>query len=486
MSGNKTDRARLWNIAIVNHLWLEDCFAQWKKVPPAVDKYISFPPGVDFSNHLGEKGDRASVDPDTLKAELAALEQEAGPIQSAKRVPKPSSKKAKVVASAVDMGHAAETSVFVEQEINRPTSQEDEAGPSTPPRKKLVRRSGSRKEASSLFEVEGLLSGEAAAPADDDGEDEVSPPAPKPRIGPPRKKGKAVTKAGEDAPEPNATVAKPKLHKAAMSTKKLDDAESDASAPPDAVPATSSARASTLRSPRKKAGALRRDSDHENDAEAAGASTTPPAHNVDKALPSSSKLTRTTKSTAKGKAPAPQEETEDEEPLSDAPVTSPIRKRAASKKPAAVTESPAPPDMSMVGSSQGDSFGRVRRGAAMRAGDKLKTDMEDLRNFESQRRRGVITGSWEKSDKPTKTKDGKTEEPNGQKKRGSTANESQDEEETTASARQPKKRKTAPAAAPKGRKKTVEAGSDGEMDVDEAKPSVGNGYACGQPVSFVL
>ncbi|KDQ49612.1 hypothetical protein JAAARDRAFT_165491 [Jaapia argillacea MUCL 33604] len=56
IGGNKTSKAVNWNIPIVNHTWLEDCFVQWQNLTVGVDKYISFPPGVDFSTVLGERG----------------------------------------------------------------------------------------------------------------------------------------------------------------------------------------------------------------------------------------------------------------------------------------------------------------------------------------------------------------------------------------------------------------------------------------------
>ncbi|KAH7922021.1 hypothetical protein BV22DRAFT_1121771 [Leucogyrophana mollusca] len=57
----KTDRALAWSIPIVNHTWLEDCFVQWRNLTPAMERYIGFPPGVDFGKLLtgtmaGEKG----------------------------------------------------------------------------------------------------------------------------------------------------------------------------------------------------------------------------------------------------------------------------------------------------------------------------------------------------------------------------------------------------------------------------------------------
>ncbi|KAG1847384.1 hypothetical protein F4604DRAFT_1594505 [Suillus subluteus] len=48
----KTQRAVAWSIPIVNHTWLEDCFIGWKNLTVGVDKYILFPPGVDFGKML--------------------------------------------------------------------------------------------------------------------------------------------------------------------------------------------------------------------------------------------------------------------------------------------------------------------------------------------------------------------------------------------------------------------------------------------------
>ncbi|KAG2357386.1 hypothetical protein BDR07DRAFT_1363282 [Suillus spraguei] len=48
----KTQRAVAWSLPIVNHTWLEDCFIAWKNLTVGVDKYILFPPGVDFGKML--------------------------------------------------------------------------------------------------------------------------------------------------------------------------------------------------------------------------------------------------------------------------------------------------------------------------------------------------------------------------------------------------------------------------------------------------
>ncbi|PSS00871.1 hypothetical protein PHLCEN_2v4098 [Hermanssonia centrifuga] len=56
VSGTKTAKATSWSIPIVNHLWLEDCFTHWTNVPSTNEKYVAFPPGVDFGALLTERG----------------------------------------------------------------------------------------------------------------------------------------------------------------------------------------------------------------------------------------------------------------------------------------------------------------------------------------------------------------------------------------------------------------------------------------------
>ena len=51
----------MWGIPVVNHMWLEDCFAQWRDLSPAQDKYIAFPPGLNFGDVLADDGGRAGL-----------------------------------------------------------------------------------------------------------------------------------------------------------------------------------------------------------------------------------------------------------------------------------------------------------------------------------------------------------------------------------------------------------------------------------------
>ncbi|KAG8951559.1 hypothetical protein FRC04_005845 [Tulasnella sp. 424] len=59
LGGQKAERAMHWNIPIVNHTWLEDCFLEWKNIPiggVVGSKYNKFPTGINFMSLLGERG----------------------------------------------------------------------------------------------------------------------------------------------------------------------------------------------------------------------------------------------------------------------------------------------------------------------------------------------------------------------------------------------------------------------------------------------
>ncbi|KAG6880099.1 hypothetical protein C0992_006373 [Termitomyces sp. T32_za158] len=75
ISGQKTEKAASWSIPIVNHLWLEDCFVKWRNLTVALEKYIVFPPGVDFSRQLGDRGVGRAVE-EIGEDDLEFLEQD--------------------------------------------------------------------------------------------------------------------------------------------------------------------------------------------------------------------------------------------------------------------------------------------------------------------------------------------------------------------------------------------------------------------------
>ncbi|CAE6385948.1 unnamed protein product, partial [Rhizoctonia solani] len=53
---NKISKAREWRIPIVNHLWLEDCFREWAKLPMSDQKYLNFPQGHEWTLEINAKG----------------------------------------------------------------------------------------------------------------------------------------------------------------------------------------------------------------------------------------------------------------------------------------------------------------------------------------------------------------------------------------------------------------------------------------------
>ncbi|KDN38580.1 hypothetical protein K437DRAFT_217750, partial [Tilletiaria anomala UBC 951] len=53
LSGDKVLKAAEWNIPIVNHLWLEDCFARWQDVPHGDATYVDYSPGVNMQKLVG-------------------------------------------------------------------------------------------------------------------------------------------------------------------------------------------------------------------------------------------------------------------------------------------------------------------------------------------------------------------------------------------------------------------------------------------------
>ncbi|KAG6333418.1 hypothetical protein ID866_5668 [Astraeus odoratus] len=48
----KTTRALAWSIPVVNHTWVEDCFVEWRALTVGLERYVVFPPGIDFGKIL--------------------------------------------------------------------------------------------------------------------------------------------------------------------------------------------------------------------------------------------------------------------------------------------------------------------------------------------------------------------------------------------------------------------------------------------------
>ena len=56
LHGEKVTKAREWNIPIVNHIWLENCFATWKNQNLAQRSFITFPGAAQLTAVLGQVG----------------------------------------------------------------------------------------------------------------------------------------------------------------------------------------------------------------------------------------------------------------------------------------------------------------------------------------------------------------------------------------------------------------------------------------------
>ncbi|WFC99758.1 regulator of Ty1 Transposition [Malassezia yamatoensis] len=54
--GEKVKKAREWNIPVVNHIWLEQCFATWTKQNLAQEQFISFPGAAQLKAVVGHAG----------------------------------------------------------------------------------------------------------------------------------------------------------------------------------------------------------------------------------------------------------------------------------------------------------------------------------------------------------------------------------------------------------------------------------------------
>lgn len=100
LKGDKVTKAREWNIPIVNHIWLESCFATWKKQNLAQRQFITFPGVAELEAVVGQ----ASVAESSL---LQWLEREDEPAPA----PSQPSPGADTDESAVDAydGEAADT-----------------------------------------------------------------------------------------------------------------------------------------------------------------------------------------------------------------------------------------------------------------------------------------------------------------------------------------------------------------------------------------
>ncbi|KAL2810450.1 BRCT domain-containing protein [Aspergillus granulosus] len=70
-SSEKCAAARDWGLEVVNHLWLEECYAKWKKLPTSDPRYTHFP----RRTNLGEVVGQTRLDKSSLESLFFASEE---------------------------------------------------------------------------------------------------------------------------------------------------------------------------------------------------------------------------------------------------------------------------------------------------------------------------------------------------------------------------------------------------------------------------
>ncbi|WFD02299.1 regulator of Ty1 Transposition [Malassezia obtusa] len=110
--GEKVNKAREWNIPIVNHIWLEQCFATWTNQNLAQSQFITFPGATQLRSVVG----RASVPDASLQAWLTASDapqashSQATPEPEGEGARPPSVAAERSAGAASDPGNGAEAS----------------------------------------------------------------------------------------------------------------------------------------------------------------------------------------------------------------------------------------------------------------------------------------------------------------------------------------------------------------------------------------
>ncbi|ELU41737.1 PTCB-BRCT domain-containing protein [Rhizoctonia solani AG-1 IA] len=155
---NKISKAREWRIPIVNHLWLEDCFREWKKLPTSDQKYLNFPQGHDWMQDINTKGvgngnlppvpapqnkkSEVAQDPHSARAPNTMVDDASRPISPSK--PMPTSKPASPRRSS-DAGQRARNGVSSNGKTPQHTSPSKSTKPNSVKRKNDISTSQSAK-----------------------------------------------------------------------------------------------------------------------------------------------------------------------------------------------------------------------------------------------------------------------------------------------------------------------------------------------------
>ncbi|THH28633.1 hypothetical protein EUX98_g5551 [Antrodiella citrinella] len=509
MEGQKTHKALSWSIPVVNHVWLEDCFIQWRHVAQAHDKYTYFPPGVDFGKLLGKKGlGRSGYDPSELELiEKEVVAQEAGePMQSNNdgdsQLPA-TGQSAREVEDVVMADGDMSIGAFLDHDMQMDVDDEDPspkkkappkpkraaAKPKPVPKSKPV----SKAKPASRNGRSATEADEDDAPPNAGSENENEQPPPEsPTITRLRVKRGVTTKKKQttiqsDDDEPVVVVSSSKTKSPAKkSVPQDDDDESDA--PPkaerkstvkrtygssskrqvpadetdlEATPPPKSPSKSSLSTPKRTVSVLVPTYDQVKSASKNSPSKTgrtvsfrAQAHETASASPKRSRVMKSKPGPSSGSPPPS---------VSPPPLDKRTRKTSDTRRP----ETPAGPS-NLMGTPATLTRSPSRRSAATKATQRLREEiMPDVLNFAKELKSGNIKSMWDKSRASAK----KTKELLKGKKRLSMG-DGDDEEGEPDEEEQPekkKRRKSATGAKVTGKGKgKAEAEESGEEEVEES------------------
>ena len=419
----KTEKAHEWGVEIVNHLWLEDCYTEWRMVPFTNSRYTHSFPSDQLQLAIGSRG----LENITFDGELEGLglsPSEAGKKRAIRREQR---SPGEILADVKNYKPAAMSSFQEREEVEAVVSgmdlnigmDEDITGPgiSTPTRRygaQNAQPSSSNFKLTSATKTTAVEKARPAStpkftrqphPVEEPVSDDLSP-APVP------KKRKKISLEGKNT-APTFT------EKPQSKSRRYDPADDDDNDPLPLDQLRSIARSGKLTKQGKvhankpvKIKALGNLKDQEQAMEKIAAQKDEGKGHVDTDEDdtelSASPVTRPTRPPR----PAPRSK---QVPHPDVPHTRPTIKAAAKNKGPNeaqaddlsgnnheywYSERKAKPPNSKEDQQKGKEAlesdgGRTKRGAANRAASKLKSDMEDRNQFEKEIKHGQIMGSWE-------------------------------------------------------------------------------------------
>ncbi|KZT58377.1 hypothetical protein CALCODRAFT_482469 [Calocera cornea HHB12733] len=119
----KIARATEWHIPVVNHLWLEDCFVEWKEMPVSGEKYAMR--NVEWSGVLGDKRVVTVRVPKEMEDSDSETEAEGSPVKSGKSAVSTTSVQSTPTRKANGKSKAANVDVDMDAEPQQPEDEDE-------------------------------------------------------------------------------------------------------------------------------------------------------------------------------------------------------------------------------------------------------------------------------------------------------------------------------------------------------------------------